>query len=131
MPNKLSPSPNIFRNFHGTEHWSLHIQETVVSTIHDSSLCPDCITLQGGADDGKFIYIANINYGKISYHGEKLLVNDIVLEVQGQRLTGYTLRDASLWLIQASHIGAPVMFKTLEPGEILHWFMQLLLLFFQ
>ena len=95
-------------------HWNQQIQETVASSVHGESLC---IELKGGADSGQFVYLGNVDHDKISYHGEKLYGDDILLEVQGQKVSGYTLRDATVWLKQVSQNGAPVMIKTVRPGE--------------
>lgn len=95
-------------------HWSQQIQETVASAIHEESLS---IALKGGADSGQFVYLGSVDHDKISYHGEKLYGDDILLEVQGQKVSGYTLRDATVWLKQVSQNGAPVMIKTVRPGE--------------
>ncbi|XP_070193690.1 membrane-associated guanylate kinase, WW and PDZ domain-containing protein 1-like isoform X2 [Littorina saxatilis] len=96
-------------------HWSQQIQETVASAIHEESLS---IALKGGADSGQFVYLGNVDHDKISYHGEKLYGDDILLEVQGQKVSGYTLRDATVWLKQVSQNGAPVMIKTVRPGAM-------------
>lgn len=96
-------------------HWSQHIQETVASASHEESLC---LSLKGGADNGQFIFLGSIDHDKISYHGGKLFEGEILLEVQGQKLSGYTLRDAIVWLKQVSQNGAPVMIKTVHTGEL-------------
>nr|KAG5711460.1 hypothetical protein BaRGS_025887 [Batillaria attramentaria] len=96
-------------------HWSQQIQETVASASHEENLS---ITLKGGADIGQFVYLGSVDHDKISYHGEKLYTDDILLEVQGQKVSGYTLRDATVWLKQVSQNGAPVMIKTVRPGVL-------------
>lgn len=94
-------------------HWSFRISEALVSALPDESLH---VTLLGGADNGYFIYLDEIDHDKITYHSGKLEAGFIVLEVQGQRLAGYTLRDAMVWLKQVSQNGSPVMIKSVKPG---------------
>ncbi|KAK3103335.1 hypothetical protein FSP39_018567 [Pinctada imbricata] len=105
-PVALPPKPR-------RDHWSARIQETVVSAVPDDSLG---IVLSGGADNGQFCYINDINKSHLTYHSGKLNLDELILEVQGQKIAGYTLRDATLWLKQVSQNGAPVMIKTVKIG---------------
>ncbi|PVD24614.1 hypothetical protein C0Q70_15098 [Pomacea canaliculata] len=109
LPPLKGPPPKPKRE---PRHWSQQIQETVSSAIHEESLS---LTLRGGADSGQFVILGSIDHEKISYHGEKLYTDDILLEVQGQKVSGYTLRDATVWIKQVSQNGAPVMIKTVRP----------------
>ncbi|XP_050413169.2 membrane-associated guanylate kinase, WW and PDZ domain-containing protein 2 isoform X3 [Patella vulgata] len=112
MRNKQQPPPPPKpRKDH--RHWSQQIQESVVSSTHEDSLN---IIVKGGADSGLFCFVGDVNHDHISYHGQKLYTEDTILEIQGQKISGYTLRDATLWLKQVSQNGAPVMIKTLRPG---------------
>ncbi|XP_052260917.1 membrane-associated guanylate kinase, WW and PDZ domain-containing protein 2-like isoform X4 [Dreissena polymorpha] len=96
-------------------HWSFRISETLVSALPDESLH---VTLLGGADNGYFLYLDEIDHDKITYHSGRLEPGNIVLEVQGQRIAGYTLRDAMIWLKQVSQNGAPVMIKSVKSGQL-------------
>ncbi|XP_060571370.1 membrane-associated guanylate kinase, WW and PDZ domain-containing protein 1-like [Ruditapes philippinarum] len=96
-------------------HWSLHVQETLVSALPDEALH---VTLLGGADNGYFLYLDDVEHDKITYHSGRLEAGNIVLEIQGQRIAGYTLRDALIWLKQVSQNGAPVMIKSVRPGQL-------------
>ena len=89
-------------------HWTKQVRETVASAFHDD--LP--ITIDGGADNGQFCFLGLIRVDKIHYHGGKLTKDDVILEIQGQKISGYTQRDATLWLKQVSQNGAPVMIKT-------------------
>lgn len=95
-------------------HWSACIRETVVSALPDETLQ---LTLLGGADNGLFCYIEDISHDKIIYHSGQLQSDHIILEIQGQRIAGYTLRDAMVWLRQVSQNGAPVMIKSVKAGK--------------
>lgn len=89
-------------------HWTKQVRETVASAFHDD--LP--VSVEGGADNGQFCYLGMVRVDKINYHGGKLNTGDIILEIQGQKISGYTQRDASVWLKQVSQNGAPVMIKT-------------------
>ena len=98
------------------KHWTKQVRETLASAFHDD--LP--ISLDGGADNGHFCFLGLIRVDKIHYHGGKLTTGDIVLEIQGQKVSGYTQRDATLWLKQVSQNGAPVMIKTVPATGIFH-----------
>ncbi|KAK3797857.1 hypothetical protein RRG08_052456 [Elysia crispata] len=110
MKSKLYPPPKgppIFDK--NTEvHWTKQVRETVASAFHDD--LP--VSIDGGAENGQFCNLGLIRVDKINYHGGKLTSGDIILEIQGQKVSGYTQRDASLWLKQVSQNGAPIMIKT-------------------
>lgn len=97
-------------------HWSQCINETVVSTGQEDGLG---VTLSGGADNGQFVWIDTIREDHLTYHSGKLHTDDILLEIQGQKVAGYTLKDANFWLKQVSQNGAPVMIKSIKIGKIL------------
>lgn len=98
------------------KHWCQRIQETVVSALPEESLG---VIISGGADNGQFCWISEIKQDQLTYHSGKLFTEEIILEIQGQKVAGYTLRDATIWLKQVSQNGAPVMIKTVKVGEYL------------
>lgn len=98
------------------KHWSQCVSETVVSTGQEDGLG---IALSGGADHGQFVWIETIRNDQLTYHSGKLYVDDIILEIQGQKVAGYTLKDANFWLKQVSQNGAPVMIKSIKIGKAL------------
>ena len=75
------------------------------------------VVIKGGADNGQFCWIGDVQHDRVNYHTGKLHQDDIILEIQGQKVAGYTLRDTLTWLKQVSRNGAPVMFKTVKPGK--------------
>ncbi|XP_013409201.1 membrane-associated guanylate kinase, WW and PDZ domain-containing protein 2, partial [Lingula anatina] len=95
------------------KHWSQTVNECIVSAGPDGLLN---LVLKGGADNGQFCYIGEVKHDKINYHSGKLHQDEIILEVQGQKVAGYTQRDLQAWVKQVSHNGAPVMFKTVHAG---------------
>ncbi|XP_069101308.1 membrane-associated guanylate kinase, WW and PDZ domain-containing protein 1-like isoform X8 [Argopecten irradians] len=98
-----------------SKHWSQRIQETVVSAVPEEGLG---VTITGGADNGQFCCISDISHDQLTYHSGRLHVDEILLEIQGQKIAGYTLRDATIWLKQVSQNGAPVMIKTVKIGML-------------
>lgn len=114
MPPPPQPPPKPNKD---ARHWCQLIQETIVSSAHGEEGL-DVITVKGGADSGLFCYIGDVNHDRVNYHGGKLFADDIMLEIQGQKVSGYTLRDASIWLKQVSQNGAPVMIKTVRTGML-------------
>lgn len=91
------------------------MQEAVVSALPEESLN---VVIKGGADSGFFCYIGDVpKQDQITYHSGSLHPDDIILEIQGQKVSGYTLRDINIWLKQVSQNGAPVMIKTVRPGR--------------
>ena len=94
-------------------HWSQRILEAVVSAGPEGLLN---LVIKGGADNGQFCWLADVRHDRINYHSGKLHQDDIILEIQGQKVAGYTLRDVLDWLKQVSRNGAPVMFKSVKSG---------------
>jgi hypothetical protein len=94
------------------KHWSQRVQECIVS-FGPEGVLP--VVIKGGADSGQFNWIADTKHDKVNYHSGKLHESDIVMEIQGQKVAGYTLRDTLTWMKQVSRNGAPVMFKTVKP----------------
>ena len=97
-------------------HWTTRIQETVASAGPEDSL-DSVIEVKGGAEFGQFCWIGPVAHDGIQYHSGHLSENDVLIEVQGQKLGGYTLRDAIAWIKQVSRNGAPIMLKTVKPGK--------------
>lgn len=96
------------------KHWCQRIQETVISALPEGEFG---ITLSGGADNGQFCCLSELKLAQLTFHNGKLYVDDIVLEIQGQKIAGYTLRDATIWLKQVAQNGAPMMVKTVKIGR--------------
>ncbi|KAH9490587.1 Membrane-associated guanylate kinase, WW and PDZ domain-containing protein 2 [Bulinus truncatus] len=109
-PSPMGPPPPIKRP---ELHWTKQVRETVASAFHDDL----CIEIDGGADNGQFCYVGLFRVDKINYHSGKLTTGDIILEIQGQKISGYTQRDARIWLKQVSQNGTPVMIKTVPASS--------------
>lgn len=109
----VAPPPKPMKELNVQKHWCQRIQEAVVSSNAEGEFG---ITLGGGADNGQFCVIANLKLPQLTFHNGKLFVDDIILEIQGQKIAGYTLRDATVWLKQVGNNGNPVMVKTVKIG---------------
>jgi len=108
------PPPVAPKTRRDLNHWSQRIQETVVSAVPEEGLG---VTITGGADNGQFCCISDIKHEQLNYHSGKLHTDEIVLEIQGKKVAGNTLRDATVWLKQISQNGAPVLIKTVKIGK--------------
>lgn len=112
---RVSPNPQKPRK--EPKHWSQRVSECIVSAGPEGNLS---VTIKGGADSGQFNWLGEIRHDRIHYHSGKLHQDDIILEIQGQKVAGYTLRDLETWLGQVSKNAAPVMFKTVKSGKNVH-----------
>jgi hypothetical protein len=99
---------------HANPQWSNSVQEVLLSQTTDG---PNAVILLGGAENGQFCWVGEVSVNRLTFHNEgRLNAGDIVLEVQGQCIAGYTLTDAIEWIAFAGRNGTPVMYKTVTPG---------------
>lgn len=96
------------------EHWRQGVRETVITARPDGSLN---FSVHGGSDKGEFAYVSHIVQNKVHYVSGKLNEEDILLEIQGQKVAGYTQRDVVAWLNHCCRNGNPVVLKTVDAGE--------------
>ncbi|CAM1323211.1 Uncharacterised protein g8324 [Pycnogonum litorale] len=102
---------------HIQSNWSKLSKETVLTCGTDGIL--NAIIIDGGSDNGQFPYIGSVDQEKLNYvQGDRLVVNDIILEIQEQKVSGYTQRDVIAWLNHCSRNALPVTIKTV-PSESL------------
>ena len=94
-------------------HWSQRVNESIVSTGAEGVLN---LVVKGGAENGQFCFIGDLKQDKINYHSGKLHQDGIILEIQGQKVAGFTLRDMLDWMKHVGKNSAPVMFKTVKSG---------------
>lgn len=101
------------------QHWSHKVIETTFSfsPSFNSDACP--IPIAGGSENGQFCLIGgNIKHDKLIYHnGPKLQTSDLVLEVQGQKVAGYTSHDLRDWIMSVGQNTTPVLIKAAKSGE--------------
>ncbi|XP_038068870.1 membrane-associated guanylate kinase, WW and PDZ domain-containing protein 1-like isoform X6 [Patiria miniata] len=97
------------------KHWSQNVHEIVISPTEDGS--PN-FTVRGGAENGLFPFVADVRSDRILLRSGKLHTDDIVIEVNGHRLPGFTLWDIEALM---AHVGrAPLHLKTVKQGQTLN-----------
>jgi len=94
--------------------WRLFENIIVLSSNGDCSLN---FSIEGGSDSGQFAYVTNINQSKVNYSSGKLEEGSILLEIQGQKVAGYTQRDVIAWLNHSCKSGNPVSLRTIPSGK--------------
>ena len=75
----------------------------------------------GGSDHGEFPVVVEVmppDTRGVEYVGEgDLTTQDVLLEVQGQKVAGYTQADVVAWLGHCSRNGNPVVLRTAPQGR--------------
>ena len=90
--------------------------------ISDSNNVKLHFELFGGADEGQFPFIGPINVSdltKIGLHvsGGVIQEGDVLLEIQGQKVSGYTAADVSRWFKHCLQNKNPVVVRTVPKGK--------------
>lgn len=78
---------------------------------------PFGIVVSGGAENGQFCWIEHVDTTNIVFFNGKLHCDEIILEIQGQKVAGYTLHDLQEWLLLATNNNSPVLIKTVVTGK--------------
>ena len=96
-------------------HWSLDLRETVLTADPERL----CVTVDGGSEAGQFGCLGAIQHEKVAYLSGRLESGEVLVEVQGQKVGGYTRRDIVTWLKHCCRNGNPVVIRTARqgPGE--------------
>lgn len=97
------------------DEWRRFENEVTLSANEDGSLN---FSIEGGSDNGEFACISELIQSKVNYRSGKLSEGDIILEVQGQKVAGYTQRDVVAWLNHCCKNGNPVVLKTIPSGNL-------------
>ena len=107
--------------------WNDSIKETVlVSKGGEDGGCGlgSGLELVGGADEGQFPVVGRINNidkgvdnAGLSASGDGFEEGDVVLEIQGQKVSGYTRADVKAWLRHCLKNRNPVVVKTARKGR--------------
>nr|CAD7197146.1 unnamed protein product [Timema douglasi] len=87
---------------------------TLRTCLSDGSLN---FSIKGGSDNGEFTYVSDIVQNKVNYVSGQFSEEDAILEIQGQKVAGYTQRDVVAWLNHCCRNGNPVVIKTVESGS--------------
>ncbi|XP_055329132.1 membrane-associated guanylate kinase, WW and PDZ domain-containing protein 3-like isoform X2 [Paramacrobiotus metropolitanus] len=96
-------------------HWTQSLSEAVIIAHPEGSLG---LTIKGGADYGEFPYLGELKQENILYGQGFLQQDDLILDVQGQKVAGFTQRDVVLWLKHCSRNRTPVSLKCVKAGHL-------------
>ena len=100
-------------------HWNEIVQETVLSATNPEKLY---FNLTGGADDGQFPHVGEIHSNpedvEVSVRGHGLNIGDVLLEIQGQKVSGFTGQDVQEVLKQCLQNGKMVVVRAVPKGRI-------------
>lgn len=99
-------------------HWNEIVQETVLSATNPDQLY---FSLIGGADEGQFPHIGDILHSpedvEVSVRGQGLNIGDVLLEIQGQKVSGFTGQDVQEVLKQCLTNGKMVVVRSVPKGK--------------
>ncbi|XP_053171224.1 membrane-associated guanylate kinase, WW and PDZ domain-containing protein 1b isoform X2 [Scomber japonicus] len=95
-------------------HWT--------SRVNESSVCKDArgdlnVPLNGGAENGEFAYIGQVNEDVVVYKSGKLTEGDLLLEVENLSISGLPLYDVQTVI---KNCKGPVRLKTVRQGSKLN-----------
>lgn len=96
-------------------HWSMNVHETLLSSGKDGLLH---VTILGGSDFSSFCWISDVDVERVNVHNGYLACDDIILEVQGEKVVGYTQQDLLdfIWSVSRNH--CPILLKTVSSGGV-------------
>lgn len=99
-------------------HWSKELKEVTVVTQQDGVFN---FRIVGGSDHGEFPVVVEVlppDTRGVEYHSEgELTTQDVLLEVQGQKVAGYTQADVIAWTNHCSRNSNPVVLRTAPQGK--------------
>lgn len=72
------------------------------------------VSLRGGAENGEFAYIGQINEGLVAYQYGQLGEGELLLEVETLSISGLPLYDVEAVI---KNCKSPVRLKTVRPGK--------------
>lgn len=106
--HKRPNTPSVSKCQTDASHWSQEVKEVVVRAKADGTVN---FSVRGGSDLGEFAFVTDTEEGSGLFDG------DLLLEVQGEKVAGYTQRDVVAWLNHCCRNGNPVTLKTVQGGE--------------
>ena len=99
-------------------HWNDLVQETVLSANDPNQLF---FQLTGGADEGQFPHIGDMTARPedlgVSLRGHGFSVGDVILDIQGQKVSGFTGQDVQERLRQCLSNGRMVVVRAVPKGK--------------
>ena len=116
--NNSQNSSNQNTSNSNTNHWNDLVQETVLSATNPEQLYFELI---GGADEGQFPHIGEMTAHPddvaVSVRGSGLYVGDVILDIQGQKVSGFTGNDVQERLRQCLSNGRMVVVRAVPKGK--------------
>ena len=91
--------------------WSVGAHRSLIRRNKDGNFC---LNIDGGAENGEMPYIGLLRQDRINYEKGKIETGEILLEVNGKRVSGMT-RNGVIALIKRSP--SPVSLLTVKQGE--------------
>ena len=81
--------------------------------------------LEGGADEGAFPWVGRVWQPTTSdssqvVSGVDVVAGDVVLEIQGQKVSGYTKGDVLAWMKHCMKNRNPVVISTASEGKTVY-----------
>uniref|UniRef100_A0A8D9A780 Membrane-associated guanylate kinase, WW and PDZ domain-containing protein 1 n=1 Tax=Cacopsylla melanoneura TaxID=428564 RepID=A0A8D9A780_9HEMI len=102
-PNNLTSAAEV--------HWQEKEIKVTLTIPADGTLN---FSVGGGSDNGEFAFVTNVNKDKLKGIDD----GAIILDIQGQKVAGYTRRDTVAWLNHCCRSGNTVHLKTVPGGYI-------------
>ncbi|KAI5731509.1 hypothetical protein M8J77_011202 [Diaphorina citri] len=99
----------------GGTHWQDKETPVTLTVPPDGSLN---FSVGGGSDSGEFAYVTNINKEKVKGAEKYLEEKAIILEIQGQKVAGYTRRDTIAWLNHCCRSGKTLTLRTVSSAYV-------------
>jgi len=116
--NNSQNSSNQNTSISNPNHWNDLVQETVLSATNPEQLYFELI---GGADEGQFPHIGEMTAHPddvaVSVRGSGLYVGDVILDIQGQKVSGFTGNDVQERLRQCLSNGRMVVVRAVPKGK--------------
>ena len=99
--------------------WNDIVRETILSAVNPEVLY---FRLIGGADEGQFPHVGQIVCSpedvQVEVRGSGLAEGDVLLEIQGQKVSGYTGQDVEGWLKHCLSNGNMVVIRAVPQGRL-------------
>ena len=92
-------------------HWTTKVNECAVCKDARGDLN---VPLLGGAENGEFAYIGQVNEDIVVYQNGKLSEGELLLEVENLSISGLPLYDVQTVI---KNCKGPVRFKTVRQGK--------------
>ena len=102
--------------------WLTEIGETYFVCQDESSNCLLHFELAGGADEGEFPHVGQPiveDPADVGLHvsGDPIVFGNVLLEIQGQKVSGYTAADVARWFKHCLQSKSPVVVRSVPKGR--------------